>query len=210
MNLDQLQTQWQQLDERVTRLESAQKHRRRTIFLYASPLGDILFGFLMNSFAGQYLADQAEFLKSAPMAALPMLLILATGIFLMAMGTRQIYLLSGYSLEKSPLRNWQALTSVRTLQVKTFCVLMGVWTPCWFLVPIALLQSLGAHQILDKIQPGWVLANIMVGIGAYACVVWAIKRWIPKATLTEFLTGASLNRAIEEAKAVKRFATDLS
>jgi hypothetical protein len=210
MNLDQLQTQWQQLDERVTRLESAQKHRRRKIVLYASPLGDILFGFLMNCFSGLYLIRQAETLKSAPMAALPMLLILGTGILLMAMGTRQIFLLSGYGLHKSPLENWQALTSVRTLQVKTFCVLMGVWTPCWFLVPIAFLQSLGAHQILSNLNPSWMFANVFVGLGAYASVVWAMRKWLPAATLTEFLTGASLNRAIEETKAVKRFATDLS
>lgn len=210
MNLDQLQTQWQQLDERVTKLETSRSHRRSLLGLYGSPISDILFGLLITSFAGEYLFRQAELLKSTPMAAIPMLLILATGILLCATAGRQLLLLNGYGLGQSPLENWQVLTAVRTIRVKTFCVLVGTWTPLWFLMPVAVLQSLGAHQILEKLHAGWMLGNVIVGIAAYALAAWAAKKWIPAAAITQLLTGTALNRAIEETKAVKRFATDLS
>jgi len=210
MNLDQLQNQWQQLETRVEELETRPAKKLRAVSLYASPAFDILFGVLVNTFSGEYLFRNLEFLRTAPMSLLPMTLLLATGTGLIATAVRQLHLLSGFGLSKSPLQNWESLTAVQTIRVKTFAWLMGVWVPFWFLVPVALLQSLGAHSILEKFNPAWVLANAVVGLGAYGIAVWAAKKWIPSARLTELLTSSALNKAIEEAKAMKRFATDLN
>lgn len=210
MTLDQMQQQWQQLETRVEALETRPAKRLKKVSLYSSPAFDILFGILINAFAGEYLFRNAELIRSAPMSLLPMALLLATGIGLIATAARQFHLLSGFGLAKSPLQNWEALTAVRTLRVKTFACLMAVWVPFWFLVPVAFLQSLGAHSILEKLNPGWMIANVFVGAAMFAVAAWAAKKWLPSSSITTLLTGAALNQAIEDAKAVKRFATDLS
>lgn len=205
-----MQQQWQQLETRVEALETKPTKRLKKVGLYSSPAFDILFGLLINAFSGEYLFRNVDLIRSAPMSLLPMALLLATGIGLIATAARQFHLLSGFGLAKSPLQNWEALTAVRTLRLKTFAWLMGVWIPFWFLVPVAILQSLGAHSILEKLNPGWMIANVFVGAAMYALAAWAAKKWLPSSSITTLLTGAALNQAIEDAKAVKRFATDLS
>lgn len=165
-DIDELRLQWQALDVRQARLESARlaakgrswqdRAMRHSIFEAAA-------GGLCALFAGGFLADHFSRALSQPLLALPALVVWLTGVAAIGSAVAEVVNIRRIDLSQPVAEAAAAVLQWRRARVRATQVMLASLLPVWMAFPIFALQALGGWEAAVAHAP-WVTANVLFGL----------------------------------------------
>ncbi len=163
MELDNLKLAWQSIDSRVTSLEKVQVrgHLNR---LKVGPVFELIVGVLCSVWSGDYLAEHTNLIAQKPLGAIPAVIVFILALATINLSIRQWMFASQGSLCEPVVLVQKRLTAIRRLRVKSTKWFLAIGTASWFVFPLFLLQTLGAYDVVYKIDVLWLLGNVATGV----------------------------------------------
>lgn len=216
MELDELKTSWQRLDQRVDALTTINRRlltetlARKTRWR----LAPVVIGAALNILVGAWFALVWGGFWSAhlarPAVAVAGIALHLASIGLVVIGVVRLVLVSKIDFSRPVLTIQRSLAKLREFEAGSF---HAVWFGCWVLLPaaaVAIVMGFAGIDLWERAS-GWLMANFAVclagGLAPPLLHAWARRRHGRLAAwLDDFLTSRSIARARATIAEIDEFA----
>lgn len=219
MELDELKSAWQEMDQRVgatmaiqldlnreLRVDRTQRSLRKFSGL---PIFELITGLFSAVIAGGFLADNlghATFLGS-----LAGLVIFLLGVFTVAISVWQLAMIGSIDYSAPVVEIQRTLLKITQLRIRSATWLLALLVPIWTVFPIFALQLVGKYELYKIFSPAWVAGNAVFGMVLVIAIMQIAKRggkWFGGTSWTKLLTEESLAQAAAHLAEIERFEQD--
>ena len=206
MELTELQDAWKQQSVMIEKTlgNARQVTLKHTIDgrLRREPIVDVILSAVTLLWTGGFLGSHAADLLQHVLFALPALAVHGLAIYILGQAIRQLILLSQVDYAQPIAQTQTLIGRLRSMRLKTIKSTLHVGIVVWFAFPILLLQTLAGPSVIARIDPPWLVCNILFGFAMMGGAV-AFARKIgdshPLAQkLNDALSGTQIKRAEQE------------
>lgn len=183
MNLDDLKSQWEACDARLTEsirlnarlLRESGLHRSRASLRWLSVgiVAELVLAVPLLIVLGSYIADRV----SDPRFLIPALALHVSVILLAGIGVHQLAALRGIDYAAPVLAIQRRLETLRRQRIRatqwTFIMAPLLWTP----LLIVALDGLFKVDAYATLNTAWLAGNLLFGLAAIPVLLWAAKRF---------------------------------
>jgi hypothetical protein len=215
MELEELRGAWMTLNTRVSELEAAQRKaalteaQRTSRRLMREPIFELVCALLSTLWAGSVLGSNWAKVLAAPGGALPALIVLIWSVSTVVLSIWQLNSISLLDYSGPVVETQRRIAALRSLRVRSTQFWMLAGLPLWLVFPLFALQSLGAYEIVQRLDAGWMIGNVVVGIVMAAGLVFAARRMGAHSRfwqkVNDTLAGTDIVRAQAMLAQVERF-----
>jgi len=210
MELDNLKAAWQDLDHRMTALEATPLARpfpstAHSGRLSLEPILEIVVSAVTLLVAGDFLATHWADALRAPAGVLPALVLYAFAIPTIWLSVRRLMMIAAIDPAASVLETARRVEALESLVVRGTQLALSVGFVVWLAFPLFLAQWLVGYDIVFRIAPSFLGANLLVGLALVAIGRWLVRRLNWDAPLRAMLVGHAITRLKHEVADRQRF-----
>jgi hypothetical protein len=174
MEIEQLRSQWNEMDQRVLALEA--KTRRR---VDGEAIFNVATSVLTLGVVGNFLGDHLMTFGQNPQWAVPAVLVMLLAVSTMVMAVVPYGIARWTPLDADVAGVQRQLIAYRKLHVWLMRFWVAVLVPGWMVFPMLGFQLLLGPRVISGTNPAWFWGNVVFG-QLFLVGMWfvpAVRRW---------------------------------
>ncbi len=218
MELNEIKLTWNEMNDDFQRLNGAvtttqkeQSNKRVKIALNREPIFGVILASISLILSGSFIADHFATWTQIPWLSLPALLVHGFLILILGQSILQLIAVSKLDLSQPITEAQNNLLKINALNLKATKAAILIGTTIWFAFPMVLIQALTTPEIISKVSPGWIAANVAFGFACIAAAFTTAKRMAPNHKITialdHLLSGNAIKEAQNEIDNIKQFSS---